>query len=128
MNKTLRDNAEQFFDDFVEAFRSYNGAEIAKRYRVPYTAMSAQGELTSFARTVEVASYFQQVIDNYYSAGCRYCGYDDLDIVEIGQSCVLATVTWKLLDEDGQVQQSWRESYLMSIVNSQWKICTSIDH
>ena len=52
----------------------------------------------------------------------------DGEVVATRYICVCATVTWDMLDQSGQVVESWRESYnIIDSVNT-LKVFTSIDH
>lgn len=120
--------AAEFFDEFVVAFASFDGAEIAQRYVVPYVAMHADGSMECFAEPAHIAAYFQRVVDAYGAKGCRSCRYKEMAVVPLGQRCLLATVTWELLYEDQTVLGVWRESYNLCRMGRAWKIFASTDH
>lgn len=110
----IRRVATTFFDEFVAAFGSFDGGTIARRYQSPYLALQADGTGRCFASDADIAEYFQKVVDAYYARGCRSCGYADLEVVALGERSVLATVTWDLMTEGGEVDASWRESYTLT--------------
>ena len=120
--------ARTFFDEFVEAFRSFDGSTVAKRYLAPYLAFHSQGTAEVFSSGAEIASYFQRVLDAYHTKGCRSCRYDDLVVVPLGRECLLATVTWELLAEDLVVLETWRESYNLCLTEGRLLIFASTDH
>lgn len=124
----LQDEAAAFFDAFVEAFRSFNGQLIALRYLAPYSALHAGGSVECFSTPADIAGYFQKVVDGYRSQGCRSCRYGELEVVSMGQACVLGTVTWDLLLEDGSVFQSWRESYNLARTSEGLRVFATVDH
>jgi hypothetical protein len=119
--------AQKFFDEFVEAFRSFNGDIIALRYLVPYLAFHSDGSAEVFLSSADTAAYFQRILNAYHAKGCMSCGYKELEIVPLGQRCAVATVTWELLADDFMVLESWRESYNLSLVGDRFMIFTSID-
>ncbi|MCH8497498.1 MAG: hypothetical protein LAT63_03405 [Marinobacter sp.] len=125
---TAGDTIRAFFDDFVTAFSQFDGALIATRYSAPYQALLATGELQSFSSEQAIAAHFQTVLDGYREAGCVACRYHALDALPVGPACVLATVTWSLLDGEGEVVQFWRESYNLARTPEGWRIFASIDH
>jgi hypothetical protein len=120
--------AGSFFDEFIVAFSSFDGAEIARRYRSPYLALHADGSVHCFAVHADIARYFQAVVDDYHSKGCRSCRYRDLEVVALGTRSALATVTWDLLREDGTSMVSWRESYNLTLVGELFRVVASVDH
>ena len=124
----LRREAIEFFDRFVAAFREFDGERIAQRYVAPYQAMHTDGSIRSFAEQREIGAYFQRVVDEYHAQGCRSCRYLDLELLPLGSRGALATVTWQLLDGQGGVLRSWRESYGLSRAEVGLRIFVSVDH
>lgn len=122
------DAARAFFDEFVEAFTSISGEVIARRYASPYMAMHADGTHGFYFSEQDTAHYFQRVVDGYNEQGARTCRYKDLDVVALGRSHLLATVTWELEDQTGGIISAWRESYSLALRDGEYKITTSIDH
>ena len=120
--------AQAFIDEFVQAFTSFSGKIIARRYASPYMAMHADGTSTLCSSAQDTALYFQRIIDKYYERGARTCSYKELDVVAIGRCHLLATVTWELQDMTGRVISTWRESYTLALLDGEYKITTSIDH
>lgn len=124
----LQGEVAAFFDAFVEAFRSFDGQLIARRYLAPYSALHAGGSVECFPTHPDIAAYFQKVVDGYHSQGCRSCRYRELEVVSMGHACVLGTVTWELLLEDGRVLQSWRESYNLARTEGGLRVFATVDH
>lgn len=117
-----------FFDRFVADFASFDGGVIATRYAVPYLAIGADGGRRLFEDTPAVAAYFQMVLDGYAAAGVRSCRYHSLDIVHVGARSALATVTWEMLGEAGDMRSSWRESYNLLRTGEGLRVAVSTDH
>ena len=124
----LRSTVATFFDEFVEAFRTFDGRKIAARYLSPYSALQTDGAVRCFASEAETAKYFQKVVDGYHEQGCRFCQYKDLQVVPLGAQCVLGTVTWELCSEGGSVISSWRESYNLARTPDGLRVFASVDH
>lgn len=120
--------ARRFFDDFVEAFGSFDGATIAARYHAPYLAFHAAGSADVLATSAGIAAYFQRVVDAYHARGCRSCRYADLVVTSLGPDAAVATVTWELLDGGGESLGRWRESYNLCVVGDRFKVYASTDH
>ena len=128
MRSKLKKDVARFFDEFTEAFKSFDGSVIAERYFPSYIAMHADGKPECFTSTEEVAAYFQRYLDEYYSQGCRSCGYKALEVVPVGQGCALATVSWELYDAKGATLSEWRESYNLAYRDERLLVFASIDH
>ena len=117
-----------FFDTFVEDFRSFDGAVIAQRYLAPYLAFHSPTSIQAFTSQAEIARYFQGILDEYRAQGCHSCRYTDLATHPLGEGCVLATVTWELLDPSLSVISAWRESYNLCLVGDRLMVFASTDH
>jgi hypothetical protein len=124
----LRDAATAFFDEFVEAFSTFDGNEIARRYLSPYSALHADGSIDCLTSHADIAKYFQRIVDSYYREECRSCRYKDLQVVSIGGRSALVTVAWELLRDDDSVLKGWRESYNLVRVGDELRVFASVDH
>lgn len=127
-DQALQTEVAAFFDAFVQAFRSFDGKKIAERYAAPYLALNAEGVLTLLPTQADIASYFQTVLDNYLAQGCRSCRYLELEVLALGSQSSIGTVTWEMLDHDGKVLSSWRESYNFMRTENGLRIFSSTDH
>jgi len=127
-DRALPDEIAGFFDDFVEAFKSFSGARIATRYAVPGIALRADGSVQCLQTREEVERFFQAAVDSYHRDGCRGIRFKDLDVVPMGSRSVLGTVTWELLREEGSALRQWRQSYNLVRVEAGWQILASTYH
>ena len=62
--------AQRFFDEFVEAFETFDGARLAERYASPYLAFHANGRSDVFSSNQDIAKYFQRVLDESMRRAC----------------------------------------------------------
>jgi len=124
----LHSDTVAFFDEFTAVFPTFDGAQIALRYAAPYLAIHADGSSDLFPTTESIASYFQRIVDGYRNSGCHSCWYRHLEIVPMGGTAVLGTVTWELLRSDGSVLAVWRESYNLAYLSGRLKAFVSVDH
>lgn len=120
--------ARAFFDEFVQAFASFSGEVIARRYAAPYMAMHADGSSDLYSSPQDTARYFQRVVDGYHAQGARSCGYKQLEVATAGPSHLFATVTWELFDQADACITAWRESYTLALRDGRYKVTSSIDH
>jgi hypothetical protein len=129
MNKSdVETRIQLFFEEFVEAFKSFDGKVIAQRYMSPYLAFHSAESSQVFGSADETASYFQGIVDDYYARGCRACRYKDMSFTRLGEQCAVGTVTWELLAEDRSVMSAWRESYNLCLVSGRYMVFASTDH
>ncbi len=120
--------ANRYFDDFVAAFSTFNGELVARLFSHPYMAVGAAGNSTILESPAQTTLYFQQYLDDYKSKGSKSCRYDALEVVPIGASSALLSVTWTLLNYDGKTISSWLESYCVARTNGGLLAYASIDH
>lgn len=118
----------RFFDEFVDAFRHFDGPLIAQRYLAPYSALHAGGAIDLLTTPADIGDYFERIVAGYHAEGCRACRYSDLAFVAVGSQSAFATVTWTLLRDDGQPVSDWRESYNLTRTAAGWRIVASMDH
>jgi hypothetical protein len=124
----LISEATQFFDDFVDAFGTFEGSIVARLFVHPYLVVDQHGSQSVFEGPEDTAVYFQEYLDGYKSGGSESCSYQSLEVVAIGTLGALASVPWSLTNADGEEINSWRESYCVSRKNGQMLVYASIDH
>ena len=126
--RPLDAEVSRFFDDFVDAFGTFDGARIATRCFVPGIALRGDGSIEPLQTRAEVERFFQAAVDSYHRDGCRGIQWRDPDIVSMGGRSALATVTWDLLRQDGTVLRHWRQSYNLVRVETGWQVFASTYH
>ena len=124
----MSDNVKEFFDRFVEDFPSFDGSIIANRYTVPYTAVTANGELWQCSDPVLLVAYFQGLLDRHSAHAVLFCKYSEFECQKVGGNNFFASVTWSMIGAEDKVVSTWRESYNLGNTESGLKIFTSIDH
>lgn len=117
-----------FFNRFDAAFASFDGTRVAELYHVPHVALRGDGSVACLTRRLAVAEFFQKALDHYRADGCRRCTHRDLKMVTLGETSVIAAVTWELLDGAGRVRRAWRQSYNLIDVAGTLQVLTSTEH
>jgi Pyridoxamine 5'-phosphate oxidase len=120
--------ASTYFDHFVEAFATFEGANVARLFTFPYFSVDSNGSRRVFSGFEETAHYFQEHLNNYSSSGSKSCRYNSLEVIPIGEDGALATVTWSLMDAAGNAINVWRESYCVLRNKGKMLAYASIDH
>jgi len=118
----------EFFDDFVEAYRTFKGERVASKFCVPLLSVSEGKRSRAFTSQEEVAEYFQSFLDQYKANGYINCTYSDLRTESLGRESMIATVSWFLSDDQQKTTLSWRESYLLRMGGSRVVAYATIDH
>ena len=112
----------RFFDGFVTAFATFDGAIVGRLFAAPGVALKRDGTLQGFASQADVEAYYQAALDRYRALGCRSCRYADLEARFLNDSSAIATASWDLLREDGTAIGHWRQAYFMSRSGGAWRI------
>src|SRR5262245_17469706 len=121
-------DVQAFLETYTKAFLSVDGAGIAVLYHVPCLTVRADGSVHCPQSREELQSFFQKVADTYHQEGCRGWRYADLEAVALGSTSALASLTWKMLREDGSIIRRWRQSYNLLRRDQEWKILASTFH
>lgn len=107
--------ASAYFDRFVAAFATFDGEQVADLFAAPVVTLRSDGSLLGLPTRGDVVRYYQAALDSYRRDGCQSCRWSDLTVTAMGNSALLAAVTWDLLREDGTVATHWRQSYGLSL-------------
>lgn len=117
-----------FFDDFNEAFKTFDGDRVASKFSFPFLARQGDGRTSVYSDRPQLARYFQNYLDDYREQGCVACRYDELQIVMLGVETAVASVCWTLLDASMATVLSWHESYLLAVGSGMPTAFATIDH
>lgn len=124
----LQDEARGFIEEYVRAFDSIDGSRIAKLYHAPCVTMRGDGSIHSPQSRDELTRFFQGVADSYHRDGYRSTRFKIVDVTPIGGRSALLTIDWELLRGDDTVLRSWRQSYNLVRIESEWQILASTFH
>jgi hypothetical protein len=113
------------FDDFVRVFGTFDGREVAKLFTAPGVALKRDGTLKGFSTHDEVEDYYQAALDRYAVMGCQSCRYDALELRDISEQSLMATVSWDLLGPNDAVISHWRQAYMILRVEGSLRIYAS---
>jgi hypothetical protein len=124
----LHGDVTRFFEAFVDAFATFDGARVADLYHVPHIALRGDASIECVPSRAEVERFFQGALDGYAREGCRACRFTDLEVVSLGERGALGTVTWELVGDDGRVIRRWRQSYNLLRAQEGWRVFASTYH
>ena len=119
---------EGFFDRFVEAFATFDAAEVASLFMTPGVALRSDATPVALTSRADVLNYYQAALNRYREGGCVGCQWDDLTLTGMGNASVLAAVTWTLRRHDGSNLANWRQSYCLAATSDGLKIYASAAH
>jgi hypothetical protein len=115
-----------FFDKFCSEFLTFDGRQVGKLFVSPGIALRSDGETQGFATQTDIENYYQGALDHYRSSGCTQCSWRNLEVANISEKSILATVSWDLVAKDGSVLRKWRQAYFMSRFSGELKIYGSV--
>ena len=121
MSAAKTNGIARFFDDFVEAFATFDGKKVSSLFVTPAVALKRDGTLQGFADPREVETYYQAALDRYRASGCHSCRYSNLEVQIFSGVSAIGTASWDLLHEDGSVVAHWRQAYFLSYIGDNWR-------
>ena len=127
-SERLAHGVDRFFDRFVDAFATFDGARVGALYHVPGIALRDDGSVDRIDSREQVERFFQVALDGYWRDGCRRARFRDLAVVPLGGRSVVATVTWELVADDERVLRRWRQSYNLIWAGTEWQVLASTAH
>lgn len=127
-DSSLAAEVRAFFDQYNEAFASFDGKRIAALYYMPTVTMRGDGSIHCLQSSEDLASFFQGVVDTYRKDGYSDGNFKNFEALAIGGLSALATMDWELLRQDGSVIKSWRQSYNVVRTPEGWRILVSTFH
>ena len=121
MDAATSNQIVRYFDDFVEAFATFDGKKVGRLFAAPAVALKRDGALQGFATLHEIEAYYQAALDRYRASDCRECRYSNLETQFLNHTSAIATASWDLLREDGSVVAHWRQTYFLSRSDGSWR-------
>jgi hypothetical protein len=86
-------SAQDYFDRFARAFRTFDGHEVADLFATPGVAVRGDGSIVALTTRDDVVRYYQDALDCYGRDGCRSAHWSRLESIPIGRHSLLATVS-----------------------------------
>lgn len=117
-----------FFEDFNDAFATFDGNRVATKFSFPFLARGSDGISRVFDNQTELAHYFHEHLVDYRAKGCVRCEYSELQVTELGETTALASVRWSLRDHAMAEVLTWRESYLLNMGSGAATAFATIDY
>ncbi len=102
---------ESLFDTYARLYSDGDLQGVASLCLTPFCAIR-RGELIYMPDRDSVLTHFTAAIDaNRRATGAREWTRRELDIRQLGEYSVFATVHWNAVDRDGQLARDTRTSY-----------------
>ena len=127
-DSSIGEEIRAFFDQYTDAFNSFDGKQIAALYYMPTVTMRGDGSIHCLQSREDLASFFQRVVDTYRKEGYSDGNLMNFEILAIGGLSALATMDWVMRRQDGSVIRKWRQSYNVARTPTGWKILVSTFH
>ena len=124
----LTTEVRTFFEQYSDAFASFDGKAIAALYYMPTVTMRGDGSIHCLQSREDLASFFQGVVDTYRKDGYSGGSFKNFEVLAIGGLSALATMDWEMLRHDGSLIRRWRQSYNVVSTAGGWKILVSTFH
>jgi DNA-binding response OmpR family regulator len=97
-------------------------------YHEPCLSVRADGSVRCLQTRDEARRFFEGVSTAWRREEYERFETSDLEVVPIGQRCLLVTLDWHMLRGDGSLIRRWRQSYQLIMVAQDWQVLTSTFH
>jgi hypothetical protein len=127
-NPSLATEVRALFEEYSEAFASFDGKQVAMLYYIPTITMRGDGSIHCLRSDKELAVFFQGVIDTYRRDGYIGSNIKNFEVLPIGDLSALATMDWEMLRQDKSLIRRWRQSYNVVRTPAGWRILVATFH
>lgn len=121
-------DATAFFRRYGAAFDRGDWPVFVSMYHEPCLSVRADASVRYLQTRDEARRFFEGVSTAWRREEYERFETSDLEVVSIGQRCLLVTLDWHMLRGDGSLIRRWRQSYQLIMVAHDWQVLTSTFH
>lgn len=122
------DEAQAFFGCYRSEFDSSNWEAFTSRFQVPFVTIRGDGSVHYLQSHGEVRRFFEAVAAAWRQEGYERFTTANFEATPLGKFSSLVTFDWEMLRKDGSLVKTWRQSYQLIDVRSEWKVLVSTFH
>lgn len=115
-----------FFERYAALYMAGDAQAVADIYEAPFLAVRG-GTPIHLADRSAVVEHLSGLMTAYRNSGAASADVDGVDVVDQGDSALLASVHWVVRTADGGVVRDFRTSYQL-VGRSVWRILSYINH
>ena len=116
-----------FMDEYIRRYSERDVEGVAELCLAPFLAIR-EGVPIHLPDRDAVRNHFAAMIDAYRGGGVATWKRVEIDVRELGEHAVFATVRWNALDAGGLVVRDTRTSYHLLATPDGWRLLSYTNH
>ena len=116
-----------FMDEYIRRYSERDVDGVTELCLSPFLAIR-EGVPIHMPDRDAVRDHFAAMIDAYRGGGVATWKRVEIDVHELGENAVFATVRWNALDADGQVLRDTRTTYHLLATPHGWRFLSYTNH
>jgi SnoaL-like domain len=117
----------EFMDEYIRRYSERDVEGVMELCLAPFLAIR-EGVPIYMPDRDAVRDHFAAMIDAYRGGGVATWKRVEIDVRELGEHAVFATVRWNALDADGQVLRDTRTTYHLLATPDGWRFLSYTNH
>jgi SnoaL-like domain len=116
-----------FMDEYIRRYSERDVEGVTELCLAPFLAIR-EGVPIYLPDREAVRDHFAAMIDAYRGGGVAVWKRVEIDIRELGEHAVFATVRWNALDAEGEVLRDTRTTYHLLATPDGWRFLSYTNH
>lgn len=120
--------AKVFFSKYNATFDSGDMTAFSKLFHEPFVSVRPDGLIAHMPTNKIAEAFFTSALASWQAEGYESMSTKSYDVTSMGDTGMLVTLTWLLLDANREPIREWRQSYNLLKSDGEWKVFASIFH
>jgi SnoaL-like domain len=125
--RTVPTTVAPFMDEYIRRYSERDVEGVTELCLAPFLAIR-EGVPIHMPDRDAVRNHFAAMIDAYRGGGVATWKRVEIDVRELGEHAVFATVRWNALDAGGQVLRDTRTTYHLLATRDGWRFLSYTNH
>jgi SnoaL-like domain len=124
---TVQEAVPAFIDEYIRRYSERDVEGVTELCLAPFLAIR-EGIPIHMPDREAVRDHFAAMIDAYRGGGVAVWKRVEIDVRELGEHAVFATVRWNALDAQGEVLRDTRTTYHLLATPDGWRFLSYTNH
>jgi ketosteroid isomerase-like protein len=120
-------SVEAVIDEYIRRYSERDVEGVTELCPAPFLAVR-EGIPIHMPDRDTVRAHFAAMIDAYRGTGVATWRRIEIDVHELGEHAVFATVRWNALDSEGNVLRDTRTTYHLLSTSDGWRLLSYTNH
>ena len=118
---------DEFMDEYIRRYSERDVEGVTELCLTPFLAIR-EGAPIHMPDRDAVRAHFGAMIDAYRGSGVATWKRIEIDVRELGEHAVFASVRWNALDSEGNVLRDTRTTYHLLATDGGWRFLSYTNH